>query len=196
MNGSLKHDHRAADLSAPAWRADMVSRPNFGAKRQPAIGGTMATLPKRPDLSVLSASIPLFYIGRNRLGFWVARESEGRSGGLFLTQRSAVRFARSQSVPVGCATMFLSETFELDIDNQGSRLIGPLTDCMDLVARRAPLLASYIGLAVAEWRKLVAEVARALAGERRNRAAIERELFRGEYRLISKGDDDLPAVGS
>jgi hypothetical protein len=40
----------------------------------------------------------------------------------------------------------------------------------------------------------IVQISRAVAGERRNRAAIERELFHGQYRLLSKNDDDLPIV--
>jgi hypothetical protein len=153
-----------------------------------------ANFPKRPDLSVLSETIPLFYIGRNKYGFWVARESEGRSGGLFLRQRSALRFARSRSKPVGCATMFLNEPFELDIENEGSSVVAPLSAALRSAAQRLPAVATFVALAIAEWRKLVGEISRAFAAERRNRAAIERELFHGRYRLDSKSDDDLPVA--
>ena len=39
--------------------------------------------PCRPSFDVLSGSIPLFFIARNRVGFWIAREVEGRTGGIF-----------------------------------------------------------------------------------------------------------------
>jgi hypothetical protein len=52
--------------------------------------------------------------------------------------------------------------------------------------------AAFVPAAIATWSKLVARISRALADERRNRTAIERELFHGEYRLSSKSDDDLP----
>jgi len=42
---------------------------------------TVVKFPRRPDPRVLSASIPLFFIGRNKYGFWVARAAEGRVGG-------------------------------------------------------------------------------------------------------------------
>jgi hypothetical protein len=79
------------------------------------VQGPIAQLPGRPDCTVLSDSIPLFFIGRNQSGFWVARESEGRSGGLFLFRWSAARFARKQSSPRGCATMLVEHTIELDL---------------------------------------------------------------------------------
>jgi hypothetical protein len=88
--------------------------------------------------------------------------------------------------------MFLGEPLELDVENEGNLLVGPLTAAIEFTARRLPAVATFVGLAAIEWHKLVAEISRALAGERRNRAAIERELFHGEYRLISKNDDDLP----
>jgi hypothetical protein len=154
--------------------------------------GATIKLPRRPDDTVLSESIPLFYVGQDKHGFWVAREAQGRSGGLFLFQRSAVRFARNKSSAAGCAMMIVTEPLELDLENQGSRLVESLAAAVDVVADRAPAFASFIGMAVAEWRKLIAEISRAVAGERRNRAAIERELFRGQYTLSSKFDDELP----
>ena len=60
------------------------------------------------------------------------------------------------------------------------------------VEDRTPRLAAFVGMAVAQWQAFVARFSRALAAERRNRAAIERELFHGQYRLTSKCDDDLP----
>jgi hypothetical protein len=152
----------------------------------------IAQLPKRPDRAVLSDSIPLFFIGRNRNGFWVARESEGRSGGLFLFRRSATRFARKKSSPSGCATMLVKRSIELDLPNQGSRVVEPIATVLEITKRRMPLVATFIGMAAQEWRKLVAQISHALSSQRRNREAIERDLFRGEYKLVSKNDDDLP----
>jgi hypothetical protein len=149
-------------------------------------------LPRRPDASALSEAIPLFYIGCNKSGLWVVREAAGGSGGLFLFKQSAARFARRQSEPAGCAMMFLAEPFELDVDNQGSRFAGLLTAASSIVARRAPLLVSFIGSAITEWRNLVTEISDAFAGHRRHCDAIEKELFRGQYTLSSKNDDDLP----
>jgi len=161
--------------------------------RWPQAASAAATqLPQRPDASALSEAIPLFYIGRNKYGVWVVRAAEGQSGGLFLFKQSAARFARRQSEPAGCAMMFLAEPFELDVDNQGSRVAGLLAAASEVVARRAPLLVRCIGSVIAEWRKLIAEISDAFAGHRRHRGAIERELFGGQYTLCSKNDDDLP----
>ncbi len=91
--------------------------------RMPAAPDTAAKFPRRPNAGVLSATITLFFIGRNKNALWVAREAEGRTGGVFLLKRSALRFAKKNSVPVGCATMFLAERFELDVENQGNRLV-------------------------------------------------------------------------
>ncbi len=156
-----------------------------------SVGGT-AELPKRPDLTVLSETIPLFYIARNNRGFWVARDAEGGCGGIFVLRRSAVRFARNKTAPAGCAMMFLNSALELDIENQGSRLVEPLGKAIDIVWRRAPTLAAFVAMAIGEWRKLVAQLSHAFAGERRNRAAVESELFHSQYTLTSKHDDDLP----
>jgi len=149
--------------------------------------------PQRPDLHVLNAAIPLFYICQNCHGFWVARDAEGQTGGLFLRKQSALRFAQQQGA-TGCAIMQINESTELDIANQGNRIAKPLGMIIDLVKRRAPLLAAFAGMVIAEWRKLVAEISSVLASGRKHRAAVERELFHGETRLCSKGDDDLPIV--
>jgi hypothetical protein len=161
-------------------------------RRPFAVSTTATQLPRRPDASALSEAIPLFYIGRNKSGLWVVREAAGGSGGLFLLKQSAARFARQQSESAGCAMMYLAEPFELDVVNQGSRIAGLLAAASKPVARRAPLLVNFIGSAIAEWRKLVTEVSDACSSQRRHREAIEKELFRGQYTLCSKNDDDLP----
>jgi hypothetical protein len=156
--------------------------------------GQIAQLPSRPEDTVLSESIPLFFIGRNQSGFWVARESERRSGGLFLLRRSAARFVRKKSSPRGCATMLVEHTIELDVPNQGSRLVELIATTIDIVRRRVPFVTNIIGAAIADWRKLDSQISRALTGHRRNREAIENDLFGGEYKLPSKNDDDLPIL--
>jgi hypothetical protein len=102
--------------------------------------GTTAIVkfPPRPDQRVLSASIPLFFIGRNKYGFWVVRAAEGQAGGIFLLKRSALRFAAKNSAPAGCATMFLSERFELDVENQGGVLAAGLDAMIRIIAAPAP----------------------------------------------------------
>jgi len=85
--------------------------------------GATVELPARPDASVLNEAIPLFFIGRNRNGLWLAREAGGRAGGIFLFRESALRFAGLYSLPGGCATMILKGRFELDIPSQGSPLV-------------------------------------------------------------------------
>lgn len=194
MSGLFKNFGFASSTAPQGVRLAVAnSAPNSLSRGQsPAGRGTVVNFPKRPDLTVLSETIPLFYIARNKHGFWVAREAGGRCGGVFLLRRSAVRFARHTSASAGCAMMFLNELLELDLDNEGSRLLVPLAAAIDIATRRTPRLASFVAMAIAEWRKLVAQISRAFAGERRNRAAIERELFRGQYTLSSKNDDDLP----
>ncbi|HTV29428.1 MAG TPA: hypothetical protein VMF32_16750 [Xanthobacteraceae bacterium] len=156
-----------------------------------SVGGA-ARFPKRPDLTVLSETIPLFYIARNSRGFWVARDAERGCGGIFVLRRSAVHFARTKTGPAGCAMMFLNDALELDTQNEGSRLVEPMNRAIDVAWRWTPTLAAFVAMAIGEWRRLVARVSCAFAGERRNRAAVESELFRGQYTLISKHDDDLP----
>ena len=90
-------------------------------RRRPDTRQAAALKPLDPD--VVSAAIPAFFIGRNSAGLWVAREANGRVGGLFLFKSSAVDFANRQSAPARCALVFPAETFELDIENCGNPLV-------------------------------------------------------------------------
>jgi hypothetical protein len=95
------------------------------------------------DAGIVSEAIPAFFIGRNRQGFWVARDAKGRIGGVFLLENSARSFARKSSRPLGCATIFLSERFELDLENSGNPLVPYFTPWMR-VARQIRQRASAL----------------------------------------------------
>jgi hypothetical protein len=77
----------------------------------------------RPDTEDLSEAIPVFFIGRNKHGHWVARDADGKSGGLFWRKQAAIRFARRSAWPARCATIFPAENIELDLENQGNPLL-------------------------------------------------------------------------
>ena len=147
---------------------------------------TLASFPKRPDISVLSETIPLFYIGQNNDGFWVAREASGRCGGVFLLRRSALRFAQQKSVPAGCATMLLNDPLELDVTNEGSRIVEPLTELVDLVRRRAPTFTAFVSMLLTKWRKLDALILLLCSSESTDRAP---DAIRGGYTVLSKNGD-------
>jgi hypothetical protein len=87
------------------------------------------------DAGIVSDAIPAFFIGRNSQGFWVARETKGRIGGIFLLESSALSFARTHSGPAGCATILLSERFELDLKNNGNPLAPYLGSLMRAAMR-------------------------------------------------------------
>jgi hypothetical protein len=106
----------------------------------PVEPATAMRLPQRPDPSILSEAIPLFFIGQNRDGFWVARDADGRVGGIFLLKRSALKFADRNTPPVGCAKMFLSGRFELDIENKGNPLVARLGAAKRVLTRPASTL--------------------------------------------------------
>jgi hypothetical protein len=100
----------------------------------------VANLPRRPDSNVVSDAIPLFFIGRNNDGFWVARAADRRIGGLFLRKQSALRFSQQISKPLGCAIMMLPEGLELDIENRGGRVAACLGLAKRVLRRHAPWL--------------------------------------------------------
>jgi hypothetical protein len=102
---------------------------------------TTVAAPFQPlDPGVVSEAIPAFFIGRNKEGFWVAREVNGRIGGIFLLENSALAFAKSQSQAGGCATIFPSHRFELDLENHGNPLASQLGSLMQLRRRVTALI--------------------------------------------------------
>jgi hypothetical protein len=140
MTGPAGHFDAARPLLRGICLVVKGNEPRFNqreARPSAAGAGAGAKFPRRPDSRVLSESIPLFFIGRNKNGLWVSREAEGRAGGIFLLKRSALRFAGKNSEPGGCATMFLDEPFELDVENRGSPLIAWLDAVMRTPTRHA-----------------------------------------------------------
>ena len=97
------------------------------------------------DLDIVSAAIPAFFIGRNKDGFWVARDTKGEAGGLFLFETSALAFARRHSRPMGCATIYPLEGFELDLKNKGNPLVVHLGPLKRLAMRAWQRIAALTG---------------------------------------------------
>ena len=93
------------------------------------------------DPGVVSEAIPAFFIGRNKEGFWVARDVKGRMGGIFLLENSALSFAKRNSQPGGCATIFPSLSFELDLENNGN----PFASQLGCLMRLRQRVAAFIG---------------------------------------------------
>jgi hypothetical protein len=103
-------------------------------------------MPFQPlDPGIVNEAIPAFFIGRNRDGFWLARDAKGHIGGMFLLKSSALSFARRHSRPAGCATIFPSERFELDLENQGNPLIVRLVPLIRLAAHGRQRVINLIG---------------------------------------------------
>ena len=96
------------------------------------------------DPGIVNEAIPAFFIGRNKEGFWVARDAKGRIGGIFLLENSALSFAKRNSRPAGCATIFPSERFELDLENKGNPLVTHLGPLIHLAMRRRQRMAALI----------------------------------------------------
>ena len=58
------------------------------------------------DPGIVNGAIPAFFIGRNKEGFWVARDVNGQIGGIFLLETSALSFARRNSRSGGVQPYF------------------------------------------------------------------------------------------
>lgn len=97
------------------------------------------------DPDIVSEAIPAFFIGRNKDGFWVARDAKGRIGGLFVFKNSALSFAKSNSPPTGCATIHPSHRFELDLENSGNALVPHLGSLKRLAMRARQRMTGSIG---------------------------------------------------
>ena len=130
---------------APRNSADAVAQDSQRASLAPDQPATAATLFQAVDPGIVNASIPAFFIGRNKEGFWLARDVKGQIGGIFLLEGSALAFARRNSRPSGCATIFPSERFELDLENQGNPFIVYLRPSMRLAMQVERRMAALIG---------------------------------------------------
>jgi hypothetical protein len=59
-------------------------------------------------------------------------------GGIFLFKKSALRIAQQNGGASGCATTFLADRLELDVDNRGNQLIGWIGARPNLAAQFVP----------------------------------------------------------
>jgi hypothetical protein len=114
--------------------------------------------PERPHPDILNEAIPLFFIGRNENGFWVALNADGSAGGIFLLKRSALWFAHRKTQPWGCATMVVPEPLELGIANEGNLLLTRFVitsryayPLVLMIAIFGGLIAATLGLRLALW---------------------------------------------
>ena len=97
------------------------------------------------DPGVVNAAIPAFFIGRNKEGFWIARDANGQIGGIFLLEKSALSFARANSRSAGCAKIFPSERIELDLENNGNPLVAQFGWLKRLAMRGRQRMVGLIG---------------------------------------------------
>jgi len=58
---------------------------------------------------------PIFMIGRDSKGNWVAQEQNGARGGLFVDRVGALKFAKSENRKHPHAVVWVSGVLELDI---------------------------------------------------------------------------------
>ncbi len=96
------------------------------------------------DPGIVNETIPAFFIGRNMEGFWVARDAKGQIGGIFLLENSALSFARRNCQPAGCAAIYPSERFELDLENKGNPLVAQFGWLKRIVMRGRQRWAAFI----------------------------------------------------
>ena len=141
---------------APIRSTPAIEREAERSGTSPADEPVKVTAEFRPlDGDIVNEAIPAFFIGRNMEGFWVARDAKGRIGGIFLLENSALSFVRRNSRPAGCATIFPSGRFELDLENKGNPLVTQLGWLKRLAMRGRQRMVAFIGnLADAVKRRL------------------------------------------
>src|SRR5258705_11030430 len=121
-------------MSLDPWRRQELSRSTAESEQEaersrhlPVKKPPSVTAQFRPlDAGIVNEAIPAFFIGRDKEGFWIARDVKGRIGGIFLLESSALSFARKNSRPAGCAKIFPSERLELDLENKGNPVVADL----------------------------------------------------------------------
>jgi hypothetical protein len=64
---------------------------------------------------------PLFMIGQDDRGNWIAQDLKGICGGLFVTRDAAMRFVRSENGHRPQAVVLVSGVLELDMTREPSR---------------------------------------------------------------------------
>jgi hypothetical protein len=148
-------EEAATAAAAAALRHDIANDHSLTAAMQPTRQDLSQRQAPKPstvvarfqplDPGIVNEAIPAFFIGRNMEGFWVARDVKGQIGGIFLLESSALSFARKNSRPAGCATIFPPERFELDLQNKGNPLLEPVGSLMRLVRRSWQRVATAIG---------------------------------------------------
>jgi hypothetical protein len=62
-----------------------------------------------------SSPPPVFLVGQDSRGHWVARDQSGTRGGLFVDRTQALRYIRSESINRSQDFIPVIGTFELDI---------------------------------------------------------------------------------
>lgn len=62
-----------------------------------------------------SPAAPTVFVGRNRRGYWVAREQNGIFGGLFVSRAQALKYALRENSDHPETIVELSHEIELDI---------------------------------------------------------------------------------
>ena len=135
-------------------------------------GRAPAKLFSRPDPSVLNTAIPVFFIGRNGDGLWVARNADAGSGGLFLLKGSAVRFAKNARLRFASAIIELAERFELDTANSGNRHADRLATLRRALARFGRALTRTTQAALTLALKPLRTIAGVLAEQRIHQVAV------------------------
>jgi hypothetical protein len=82
-------------------------------------------------------SPPIFMIGRDSRGNWVAQEQSGVCGGLFVNRAEALKFAKFESGDRPHAVVMIGGILELDTSSAGARAGAPQHAETDQRQRRA-----------------------------------------------------------
>jgi hypothetical protein len=169
--------HRRAALVPVQTKFHRIARSDSDMPLAP----TTSRAPQRPDSTIVNEAIPLFAIGRNKAGLWVARDCDSPIGGAFWSKTAAIRFAKRTNGS-DCALMFVAGRLELD-QASPQAAHGPNSATSQIAKAIAAIKLRIKCFLLA--RKNVSKLSD-------QKTLIEKELYGNRYRHRSKSDDDLP----
>src|SRR5215813_14630672 len=91
---------------------------------------TRSSRPAVKGLTVKGLESPLFLVGKDSHGNWVARDQSGLCGGLFVGRDEALKFARAENGNRPQAIVMVDDVLELDMSTtprSSRRLVGAVS---------------------------------------------------------------------
>jgi hypothetical protein len=109
-----------ASQSTKGKRANIHCRPHVGIALMNRTGSTSVKQSEKASGPPSCLQLPIFMIGRDSKGNWVARERSGARGGLFVDRAAALKYVRFESGNRAHAVVWVSGMLELIVSSASS----------------------------------------------------------------------------